>query len=331
MTEKALSISVAAYNVEDTLARCLDSCVDERILDELEVIVVIDGATDGSAAIARTYEERWPGTFRVVEKENGGYGSTVNTSMRLATGRYFRLLDGDDWLDREGLYELVTFCREGHADAVWCDRVEERPEGPITHEHASGFPVKREIRDSRLLGLLSPGMWFMTFNSCIMKEHPFELPEHCLYTDTLFATFHLPWVESVVRLEKPLYHYFVGQNDGQSTSLRSVLTHVDDYYNVWNRALDFILHNCGEDHLTPLVLKRLLSSYNNVYQRTLMLPPARENKGRLAGLEADLAKRSPRVHRYVGSNIRAIKFMRATRGLAYLPLCAYRHMRPYGM
>ena len=101
--EKILSVSIASYNVEKFIRKALDSCCIPEIMDRLEVIVVNDGSTDSTLEIAREYETKYPETFRVIDKINGGYGSTVNASIRVAAGRYFRLLDGDDWFDRDGL------------------------------------------------------------------------------------------------------------------------------------------------------------------------------------------------------------------------------------
>ena len=105
--EKILSVSIASYNVEKFIRKALDSCCIPEIMDRLEVLVVNDGSTDGTLQIAREYEKQYPQTFRVIDKKNGGYGSTVNASIQAATGKYFRLLDGDDWFDRDGLVKMI--------------------------------------------------------------------------------------------------------------------------------------------------------------------------------------------------------------------------------
>ena len=105
--EKILSVSIASYNVEKFIRKALDSCCIPEIMDRLEVLVVNDGSTDSTLEIAREYETKYPDTFRVIDKKNGGYGSTVNASIKAATGKYFRLLDGDDWFDRDGLVKFI--------------------------------------------------------------------------------------------------------------------------------------------------------------------------------------------------------------------------------
>ena len=94
--EKILTISVAAYNVESYIAENLDSILITDVRDEIEVLVVDDGGNDGTLEIARKYEEQYPGIIRAVHKENGGYGSVQNYTMQNASGRFFKILDGDD-------------------------------------------------------------------------------------------------------------------------------------------------------------------------------------------------------------------------------------------
>ena len=96
---KLLSIVIPTYNTEQYLRRCLDSVLTSEVLPELEVLVVNDGSKDRSPEIAREYEARYPDTVTLIDKENGGHGSTINEGLRAATGKYFRVLDSDDWFD----------------------------------------------------------------------------------------------------------------------------------------------------------------------------------------------------------------------------------------
>lgn len=68
--EKILTIVIPTYNMQDYLRRCLDSLiVPEEQMKQLEVLVVNDGSKDNSSAIAHEYQDKYPGTFRVIDKE----------------------------------------------------------------------------------------------------------------------------------------------------------------------------------------------------------------------------------------------------------------------
>jgi len=106
--DKVLSVVVPTYNSENYLRTNLDSfCIDE-IIDCIEVLIINDGSTDKSLSIAMEYEEKYPDTFRVISKENGGHGSGINYGIKYATGKYFKVVDSDDWVGREGIIKLVS-------------------------------------------------------------------------------------------------------------------------------------------------------------------------------------------------------------------------------
>lgn len=96
--EKILTIVIPTYNMQDYLRRCLDSLiVPEEQMKHLEVLVVNDGSKDNSSAIAHEYQDKYPDTFRVIDKENGNYGSCVNRGLRMRQEsilRYWMLMTG---------------------------------------------------------------------------------------------------------------------------------------------------------------------------------------------------------------------------------------------
>lgn len=78
--EKILTISIAAYNAELDIKRCLDSFISTNVLEELELIVVNDGSKDNTLNVAKQYEKKYPGIIKVIDKKNGGHMKPVNTN-----------------------------------------------------------------------------------------------------------------------------------------------------------------------------------------------------------------------------------------------------------
>ena len=116
---KLLTISIAAYNVEKYLEKALTSMVcSPTAMEKLEVIIEDDGSTDGTLSIAKKYEKLYPDVYRAIHKENGGYGSTINNSIVLAQGKYFKQLDGDDWFDTENIEQFLNWLSAVDADFV---------------------------------------------------------------------------------------------------------------------------------------------------------------------------------------------------------------------
>ena len=115
---KVLTVAIPVYNTEKYLKRCFDSVLIGEILDDIEIVAVNDGSKDHSIDILKDYEGRYPGTVVVVDKENGGHGSAVNAALDHATGRYFRVLDSDDWFFSGDFVEMVRRLRSEKADVV---------------------------------------------------------------------------------------------------------------------------------------------------------------------------------------------------------------------
>ena len=97
---KALTIIVPSCNMEKYLAKCCESMVvASELMERLEVLVVNDGSTDKTSEIGHSFERWYSGTFRVIDKENGHYGSCVNRGLAEAKGEFVKLLDADDTFD----------------------------------------------------------------------------------------------------------------------------------------------------------------------------------------------------------------------------------------
>ena len=92
-------------------------------IDALEILVVDDGGTDETMSIVQEYEKKYPNSVFGIHKENGGYGSVINTSIRRATGKYFKQLDGDDWFETENLPEFIELLRSIDVDYVFIENV----------------------------------------------------------------------------------------------------------------------------------------------------------------------------------------------------------------
>ena len=102
--DKILTVIVPAYNMEQYLAYCLDSLCISQHQNDIEVLVINDGSKDATSIIAHDYERKLPQVFKVIDKENGNYGSCVNRGLAEACGKYIKVLDADDSL-------LIWSCR----------------------------------------------------------------------------------------------------------------------------------------------------------------------------------------------------------------------------
>ena len=114
---KKLSVIIPAYNAERFLAKCVAS-IAEQTYENIEIIVVNDGSKDSTLKIAEEYENKYPGSVIVIDKENGGHGSTINSSLIRASGKYYKIVDSDDWVETENLDKLVSILKNSDEDLI---------------------------------------------------------------------------------------------------------------------------------------------------------------------------------------------------------------------
>ena len=316
--EKILSVSIASYNVEKYIRKALDSCCVPEIMDRLEVLVVNDGSTDSTLEIAREYETKYPGTFRVIDKKNGGYGSTVNASIKAATGRYFRLLDGDDWFDRDGLVSFIEELSGAEEDMIIAqfkrvfeeDGHEEiRNEAEDIHEKIGQF------------GQLGGHEWFtmhaISYRTKVLQENGVRLTEHCFYTDQEYDLLPLPWVDTVRIFPQVVYCYRIGRGE-QSVSPEGLEKHYNDQTIVLKR-LYTVYPNVGEKKTAKdkyifnyFVLRTFLQ-----IKVFLVISKSEKHRRELINFLNYLKREQPLIYRELLRTSKILKILLATRFGAY--------------
>ena len=103
--ETLLSVIIPVYNVEEYLAKCVDSILNQTYRN-LEVILVNDGSKDGSGSICDDFVQK-DSRVRVIHKENGGLSSARNAGMDAAKGEYISFIDSDDWIETDSYEHLL--------------------------------------------------------------------------------------------------------------------------------------------------------------------------------------------------------------------------------
>ena len=94
-----------ALDQKTPLLRSMEHAIQSVLMagDEAEVLIVNDGSKDRTSEIGHRYAEKYPGIVKVIDKENGGHGDAVMAGLKEASGKYFKVVDSDDWLDAKSL------------------------------------------------------------------------------------------------------------------------------------------------------------------------------------------------------------------------------------
>lgn len=230
--KKLLSVSIAAYNVEKTIEKCLNSFLDSKYLSLLELLVVNDGSHDRTVSIVEKYVQKYPGIICLINKANGGHGSTINTSLSHATGKFYKVLDGDDWVDANELDKLIECLMDTQAELVINDYNEVYPD----HEHR--VTHRRLYQEHKVYSfdeLIPDGNFrdniFAMHESTILTQRlrdvGMQIQEHCFYADTEFLYYVGLAARTVEFNNSCVYQYRLG-SAGQSVSAEGIYKHIED-------------------------------------------------------------------------------------------------------
>ena len=104
---KYLSFIIPCYNSSKYMKKCINSILP--LGDDVEILIIDDGSNkDNTLEIAKKFQQKYPNICRAIHKKNGGHGSAVNAGLKVANGKYFKVVDSDDWLDEICLIKLIN-------------------------------------------------------------------------------------------------------------------------------------------------------------------------------------------------------------------------------
>ncbi|WP_242367907.1 glycosyltransferase family 2 protein [Lactobacillus intestinalis] len=223
---KILTISVAAYNVESTLEKTLSSFNDERIYNDLEVLIIDDGSQDSTSKIAKKYEMLAPQTFKYVAKKNGGHGSTINKGMKLATGKYFKVVDGDDWVDTENLVSFIQDLKKQNSDLVLTNHTEVYPDHSKNINLIKNIKPKKEYTWKDNIDIKRVVLHTLTVKTALLRENNVHITENCFYVDVEFVVWATYVSHTITYFDLYLYKYRLGEAD-QSVAKKNMLKNIE--------------------------------------------------------------------------------------------------------
>lgn len=220
-----VSVIVPAYNTKDYMEECLDSILNQTI-DEIEILVVDDGSTDGTTDIIKEYEKKYPEKIKAFYKPNGGQAEARNVGLSHATGEYLGFVDSDDWIDPEMYLEMYDKAKSENADIVICDTTDHYADRQVYH-HASQFEDKFSVTPSAC-------------NKIFRREFVGNMifPVGIWYEDFEFTTKNLMKTENISVIHKSFYHCHCRQvstmtnnNSEKNLDIITVFEHLTEFAN----------------------------------------------------------------------------------------------------
>lgn len=204
--------------------------------EDVEILIVNDGSTDKTKKIGKQYAERFPSIVKVINKENGGHGDAVNSGLSHASGKYFKVVDSDDWVDEDSLMKLLEvirgFVREGsEVDMIVSNYVYEK--AGMEHKkiiHYRNVLPQNEIFRWDDIGSFHLDQYILMhsvmYRTEMLKLCQLKLPKHTFYVDNIYVFYPLPHVRLLYYLDVDFYRYFIGRED-QSVNEKIMISRVD--------------------------------------------------------------------------------------------------------
>ncbi|NBH27856.1 glycosyltransferase family 2 protein [Lachnospiraceae bacterium] len=247
---KLLSITVPCYNSAAYMERCVDSLLKGG--EDVEIIIVNDGSSDETPAIADRYAKEYPTIIKAVHKENGGHGSAVNAGIDRASGLYFKVVDSDDWVKEEAYLKILETLRELTGGERVLDmlisnfvyeKTGENRHKVMRFKHAlpvdemfTWEDVKHFHKGQYIL------MHSVIFRTKLLRECGLKLPDHTFYVDNLYVFEPLPFVRNMYYLDVNFYRYYIGRED-QSVNEEVMIGRIDQQITVNKLMIDYMIEN----------------------------------------------------------------------------------------
>lgn len=217
-SQALVSVIVPIYNAKKYLVQCLDS-IASQTYQNLEIICINDGSTDGSDQIIESYAAR-DSRFCTINKENGGYGQGCNRGIELAHGEWISIIEPDDWIDSTMYEEMVYFTNSfgQRIDIVktpWIDVCNWNDPAAQVSRHS---PLKGRLRTSTspfvltehpVLIELHPSIWSAIYRKAFLDDRGIRFVEYpgAGWADNPFLIETMCQAKAIAYLDKPFYNY----------------------------------------------------------------------------------------------------------------------------
>lgn len=298
-----VSVLIPIYNVERYLERCLTSLVGQTY-DDFEAICINDGSTDGSRSIIQRFLDA-DSRFRVIDKENSGYGASMNRGLDAARGRYVAILESDDFFEPDALAVLHEAAEMNQAEVVkanfylYWSRPEERRELFRVVDEVEAGHVLRPLDDLAVF-FRKPSIWSALYRRDFLVDDRIRFLETpgASYQDSGFNFKVWASARRVAFLAEPVLNYRQ-DNEGSSVNNPGKVFCVCDEY----ASMEEFVRARGsadERRLLAILQRMKLDSYLWNYDRlapelrpAFVARAAEEFSGALERGEVDLALFEP--------------------------------------
>ncbi len=244
-----LTIAVPSYNVAKFLKAGIHSLIDNKYSNKLEILIINDGSKDDTAKIGKELEKLTTNgdksIVKLIDKPNGGHGSTINKGIELATGKYFKLMDGDDYFIEKDFLKFIEILEKEDSDIILTNYVADYAidavKTPVRNYSFMVPGVQYHLDNMKHFGYgfeqWGPLLSTSTYKTKILKDANFKIDEHCFYVDMEYNFIGYLNSKTVIYYPLDIYNYYLGRA-GQSVSAESYRRNFKNHEKVTLRLIE---------------------------------------------------------------------------------------------
>ena len=286
--------------MEEYLRKCLNSLiVSDENMKRLEVLVINDGSKDSSSQIGHEFESKYPQTFRIIDKDNGNYGSCINRGLKEATGTYVQVLDADDNFNTDEFNKYLNQISLLDVDLILSDYVEEDLNGNVLKERNFGLYYNRQIDFEEIASLKEFSelqMHAVTYRLSLLKNNSYSQSEGISYTDQEWMFRPMYYVHSVFVCDCVVYRYLIGR-EGQTMSPDIMIKCISHTKQGLLKMVDAYSNMAFEtDGVKSYFRKRLQRRLDYVYLNYIVKYPKSLNAKDLLDFDMEIKNRSLEIY-----------------------------------
>lgn len=254
--------------MEKYLEKCLNSLLIKEHLEKLEILIINDGSKDNSLHIAQVYEKKYPQIVRVINKENGNYGSCINRGLKESTGKYIKILDADDSYDTDLLAQYINEISDIDTDMIINDFVTVDINNKETSSpYNYSFPIQEKfslLNYQTLDNIQKLCMHSVAYKRSNLIEISYKQTEGISYTDIEWVFLPLTKVISAYYFNKPLYRYLIGR-DGQTMDINIYIKNSSQLLQIVSNFINQYIKYPNNEYKSILQL-RILREMTQLYR-----------------------------------------------------------------
>ena len=249
-----LTVVIPSYNVSKFLRGTVISLLDQPYANKIEILIVNDGSKDNTLEIGKELEKlttvKNKSIVKVIDKPNGGHGSTINKGIELAQGKYLKVIDGDDTVDSEEFAKLIKILETEDSDIVLNNYIED-------------YAITNTTNLRKIYNLLKPNIQYhfddlcyenygftswgpilscSTYKTSMLRDNNIRLSEKMFYVDMELNINVAIACDTITYYDLNIYRYLLGR-PSQSISKKSYTKNYKDHENVTINMINTLYNN----------------------------------------------------------------------------------------